>query len=378
MPYVTREDGERFVVPSYRDVLSAKRATLLKKEILLLSENYGGYVAIQKKNAQQYEIAFSPDAGYLLGETVWHYFKRPFDLIYCEAIPNTSEVILVIVKSGSVYLDGSFSVDSVSEELLVFLTQHNNFDIYVYGDVPISQTPTEGKFAFDSHHVKSFNVLTQSAFNELPKIKTFQLQLVETALKAQGIGVFPIKQVIVGLVVLALIWMVFTYFSLNKKELPIAIVGVINPYQGYITTLSSSPDPSIEIKNVINSVTPLLSLPGWVPDKIEYAKGELDVSVKSMGTDSGVLLDWARNNRYQLEIRQEGFYLSRKIYNNNRFPSNTINILDEVIVSIVDRLELIMPGNHLKISKMLPRGSYKEIELVIDVDSISLTTLDLL
>jgi len=66
MPYIAREDGERFVIPSYRDVLSAKRANLLKKEILLLSENYGSFIALQRKNTQQYEVAFSPDTGLFL------------------------------------------------------------------------------------------------------------------------------------------------------------------------------------------------------------------------------------------------------------------------------------------------------------------------
>src|SRR5690348_12369046 len=101
MPYITREDGERFIIPSYRDVLSAQKPGLLKKEILLLSETYGQYITLQKKSSTQYEVTFSHEPGVLLGETIWHYFKRPSDLIYCEAIPNTAEAILVIVKSGS-------------------------------------------------------------------------------------------------------------------------------------------------------------------------------------------------------------------------------------------------------------------------------------
>src|SRR5579862_3627590 len=158
MPYITREDGERFIIPTYRDVLSAKKPSLLKKEILLLAANYGEYITLQKKGNFQYEVAFSPEAGNLLGETVWHFFKRPRDLIYCEEIPNTTDVILVIVKSGSVYLDGSFPADSVPEELIVFQTQQNNFEIYTYGDVPISETAEPGKFAFDTTSVKSFKV----------------------------------------------------------------------------------------------------------------------------------------------------------------------------------------------------------------------------
>ena len=70
MPYITREDGERFVIPSYRDVLIAKQKSQLKKEILLLSQSYGAYITLQKKSATQYEVAFSPETGYLLGESI--------------------------------------------------------------------------------------------------------------------------------------------------------------------------------------------------------------------------------------------------------------------------------------------------------------------
>jgi hypothetical protein len=122
----------------------------LKKELRLLTASYGEYVALQKKSAATYEVALSPDPGYLLGECVWDYFKRPFDMIYCEAIPNTTEAILVIVKSGSVYLDGSFQIDSIPEELLIFKSQtNNNFSVFIHGNVPISQTEEEGKIAFD-------------------------------------------------------------------------------------------------------------------------------------------------------------------------------------------------------------------------------------
>src|SRR6185436_11059386 len=118
----------------------------------------------------------SQESGYLLGESIWHYFKRPFDLIYCEAIPGTTEAILVIVKAGSVYLDGSFPVDSIPEELLVFRTQQNNFYIYIQGNVPISERPSPEKFSLDPSSVRSFKVLDTPVFPTLPLVKTFQLQ----------------------------------------------------------------------------------------------------------------------------------------------------------------------------------------------------------
>ena len=129
MAYITRDDGVQFVIPSYRDVITMKSASGLKKEILTLSSSYGEYITLQQKSTVQYEVAFSPDTGYLLGESIWHHFSRPIDMVYCEAVPNTTEAILVIVVAGSVYLDGRFQIDSIPDELVVFLTQKNNFDV---------------------------------------------------------------------------------------------------------------------------------------------------------------------------------------------------------------------------------------------------------
>ena len=125
MPYIAREDGEHFVVPSYREAVVAKGASAVKRDIVSLSNNYGQYIAIQSKGPLRYEVAYSPDTGYLLGESIWYFLNRPFEMIYCEAIPDTTEVILVIVKEGSVYLDGRFPADGVQEELVSFLTQEN-------------------------------------------------------------------------------------------------------------------------------------------------------------------------------------------------------------------------------------------------------------
>ena len=377
MSFITREDGERFVIPSYRDVLSVKKGNLLKKEVLLLSENYGGYATIIKKNPQQFEVAFSPDPGYLLGETVWQYFKRPLDLIYCEVLPNTTEAILVIVKSGSVFLDGSFPIDSISEELVVFLTQQNNFDIYVNGDVPISQTPEEGKFAFDVSQVKSFNILPEPAFPKLPKLRAFQLQLVDTALKAQGIGVFPVKPVLVFGIVIGLIWMGWNYLTTHKRELPAVVITAVSPYQGYISLLTS-PAPAQEIKMLADQINLLFSIPGWVPDSLDYNSGNLSVGVKSLGATTEALFAWAKQNKYKLQVKPEGFFLASTLALSNREPPHDVNQLDEVIANLVDRLTLVLPGNNLDVSAFMDKSGYRESKLVITITNISASTFDLL
>ncbi len=377
MPYVTREDGERFIIPSYRDVLSAKKQSLLKQEILALSTNYGAYITLQRKNISQYEVTFSPEPGYLLGETVWHYFKRPIDLIYCEAIPNTAEAILVIVKGGSVYLDGVFPLDSIPEDLIIFKTQQNNFNIYVYGDVPISKTPEEGKFSFDASSVKSFTVLDSSVFAKLPLVRSFQLQLVEAVLKAQGIGVFPVRKVLGVLVIVGLIWMAWTFITSREKVLPQAIVGTVNPYQLYTNALTS-PDPETEMQQISDTILRLFTIPGWIPTSVDYTKGNLSVAVKSKGARTGILFDWAKQNQAIVDVEQSGFYLTLTNPTVNRRSPTTINSLKYVIADIVDRLSYILPGNRLQLGAYNDRKVYMETVLTISFTDITPATFNLI
>ncbi|EKD55102.1 MAG: hypothetical protein ACD_60C00026G0009 [uncultured bacterium] len=377
MPYITREDGERFVIPSYRDVLSAKKPALLKKEILLLSANYGEYITLQKKNADQYEAAFSPDTGYLLGESIWHYFKKPNDLIYCEAVPNTTEAILVIVKAGSVYLDGTFPVDSIADELVVFRTQQNHFEIYVHGDVPISEHPEDGKVSLDISSVKSFTILPDPVFAILPTLKTFQLRLVGAVLKAQGIGVIPVKKIALTVIALILIWMGFTYVSIHRKELPKVIVGIVNPYQYYINTLTS-PSPDREIRGLTAKIKTLYTIPGWQPVTINYSSGGIAVNMLSQGVKTSVLYQWAAQNNAGVQVLSDGIYLSLTIPLINRPMPTTINPLQQVVAELIDRLSTVAPGNNVTLGQMLERGRFSEAQLTITFATLSGETLNLL
>lgn len=377
MPYITREDGEHFVIPSYRDVLSAKNKNLLKKDILLLSQNYGEYITMQRKSPTQYEVAFSPDTGYLLGESIWHNFKRPMDMIYCEAIPNTTEAILVIVKAGSVYLDGSFPLDSIPEELIIFLTQKNNFEIYIYGDVPISETPQEGKFSFEPSSVKSFAVLDKPVFPTLPLLKIYQLQLVDVVLKSQGIGVLPIRQLLLGIVFLGLLYFLYSWFTSVKPEVPLLPSTQANPYQGYLAALTS-PAPAQEINNFLGRFSILYTMPGWTPAKVEYAKGILTAAVKSNGGRIEQLTAWAGRNGARIEIMPDGIYIVLTIDTPTRPPPTKIYSLKNAIAKFIDGLGSVYPGNHIDVGSIKSMGNYTDMLFTVNVENVSPVVLSLI
>ena len=380
MPYITREDGERFIIPSYRDTISAKKTSLLKKEVMLLSTNYGEYIALQKKSATQYEVAFSPDTGYLLGECVWNYFKRPFDMIYCEEIPNTTEAILVIVKSGSVYLDGSFQVDSIPEELVIFKTQQNNFSIYIYGNVPISKVPEDGKFSFDANSVKSFEELNEPVFPTLPTVKAFQLQLMDTVLKAYGIGVLPVKQIAMTILGLGLLYVAYDYIQTHKKELPTTFITAVNPYQSYIDQLSS-PDPPKQLLGLVHSIELLYTIGGWDPSTADFTPGtpgKLRVVMTSTGGTTADLLAWANKHDARVDILGDGTYLNLVIVSSKRDAPTTITSMQNILSTIIDSMSEILAGNPVQIGVVSDKKEFVETTLTIPLADASPLTLNII
>lgn len=379
MPYITREDGEHFVIPSYRDVLTAKSKNVLKKEILQLSHQYGDYITLQRKAPMLYEVAFSPDTGYLLGESIWHYFKRPLDLIYCEAIPNTTEAIMVIVKEGSVYLDGSFPLDSLPEELIIFLTQKNNFDIYIHGDIPISKTPEEGKFSFDTASVKTFTVLEKPVFPTLPLLRSYQFQLVDPVLKAHGIGVFPAKQIAVVVVFLGLAWMLWSYLTAEGEEVevPVTTVEQVNPYQGFIDAFMS-PAPDEIIQRVTGTLDNLLTIPGWQVLKLSYSNGVVIADMQSRGSKVESLMLWAHDNHADVNIKPSGIALVFKLTMTNRKTPKKIYPLKDVMAVFIDKLSNVYPGNHLRVNETSSKGVFSTTNLTVELSDVSLVVLSLI
>lgn len=376
MPYITREDGEHFVIPSYRDVLSAKKKSTLKRDILLLSQKYGEYITLQRKNPTQYEVAFSPDTGYLLGESVWHFFKKPLDMIYCEVIPNTTEAILVIVKAGSVYLDGSFPLDTIAEELIIFLTQQNNFEIYTYGNVPIAQTPEEGKFSFEPNSVKSFTILDTPVFPTLPLLRTYQLQLVDSVLRSHGIGVFPVKQLIMTALTIGCAWLLYSYLTAPKPIEKQAAVEV-NPFQAYNAALSSSA-PDQEINAFLNKFNLLFTLPGWSVEKVNYTPGSLSAAVKSLGNTTQSLLDWAQKNNAKVSMQPSGIFVAMNANLPKRPLPTKIYPLKEVLARFIDRLASVYPGNHLVLGNFVDKEAFTQVTVTINIDNVTPLVLALI
>lgn len=376
MPYITRADGVHFVIPSYRDVLIARSNSALQKEVVDLSQNYGAFITLQRKNAQQYDVAFSQDAGYSLGETVWQYFKRPADMVYCEAVPNSTEAILVIVKDSSVYLDGSFPIESIPEELIIFLTQQNNFEIYISGDVPISEKPVEGKFSFDGASVKSFSVLPEPIFSKLPLLPAYHFQLVDTVLKENGIGVFPIKALLNILMVIGGVIGLY-YLATMKPREPDKVVMEPNPYQVYVDALAS-PAPDEVVAKLVDRILILYSIPGWSVTAISYKGGGIQAKMRSDGSSVSALQKWCRENGADMGIITTGIIVNFNSNIKDRIKPKQIYPKKDVLINFIDNIATVYPGNNLRLSESKITGPFTAFKITLDIKNSTPVILNMI
>jgi hypothetical protein len=175
MPILRREDGTKFAVQTYRELLSLKKPSLIRNEVRILAQDHGEYIRIFSQSNKQLEAVFSNEPGYLLAETVWYYVGKPNSLLYCEALP-AKQIIVVVVRDGTIYLDAVLPTHDIITELTTLIVDQYKYDVYLFGDVPVSETEEENKFFLAQHLIKSLTRPEQSLFAALPVYKNLELQ----------------------------------------------------------------------------------------------------------------------------------------------------------------------------------------------------------
>lgn len=371
MALLERQDGVPFAVYTYREVVMSKKASLLKQEFAMLSEEHGEYARIFVLPSGDYEAVFSKDSGYLLGETVWDYFSRPYDFIYCEALDD-EYAILVVVRAGSVYLDARLPLAHLQDEFIALESGSNTYDIYISGNVPIAQQAEEHKFTFQEQFVKSFTVLEQPLFPILPvdealKLIAFPAALAELQLGREKMPVY-IVALIVGLATVASV-----YFLWPEKELP-APVKIIkppprDPYQAYKQTLKV-PSAQDELTVLASTINNLFTVPGWRPTKIEFTQHVVTASLTSMGGDTNILLHWAQEHQADLQLHSNTATVVVDLLLNNRPPVQTIYNQQLLVSTVYDRLKLISTAP-IAVGEQTATGNIAKTPLTITLNHVT-------
>jgi hypothetical protein len=371
MPILRRDDGAKFAVQTYRELLTLKKASLLRNEVRILAQDHGEYIRILVQTNKQLEIIFSTEPGFLLAESVWYHLGKPSNLLYSEVLPG-KQVVLVVVRNGTIYLDVVLPKNEVLAELSPLIADQYKYDIYLYGDVPISNTKEEDKFFLPPHLIKSLTHTPESIFEALPLFKNLELQPLALALTTPELSkrslVLPIELGVVALIIFG-IW----YYATRPEVQPIVHniqQTYVDPYSAYRVALAS-PTPQKQISEAAAVTNMVYALPGWQATQITFNGANYQITVNSLGGSTKTILQWANANHMTIDLTPAGATLTLDSSLAKRSSPTYIYNIQQIISLTLDRLKEILPDQNVTIGSIAQSVGYKTVPVTISFTNTS-------
>jgi hypothetical protein len=369
MPILKREDGVGFVLQPYRETLTIKNTSILRKEVRYLAEQHGQNVRLFKRKGGEYEAVFSPDSGILLGETVWHYFNQPEEFIYCEVLNNNAkekEVLLVIVREGKVYLDIKLKKDNLSEELASLLSETTTrYDVYIYGNGTLSEV-------FSHSAIKSLTKLDQALYTELQANPALQLLPLEQALDEHGLGIQK-RSSLIAITIVCLVLLGGLWWYAHTKQTPLQV----NPFEQYELALQT-PDPGQQISALNEGIRKADAIQGWYVGSVSYNGQVAQLPMHSLGGNASDLMTESQALNMTVNFSSQGASIGFPTIIEGRPTPDRIANTQQTIALIIDRMMKILPGKAVQINNTTQNQVFQQTGITISFNNISPEVLQLI
>ena len=374
-------DGVAFIVQAYRETLTLDKRSNMLRELRLLAEQQGQFVCLYKKSKQHIEAVISKEEGCLLAEAVWHYFDKPKNLIYCEAFNNSAQMLLVVVRDGSIYLDARILSSSLRDELVPLMSGEHVFRVVTFGDLPLRNVETFGgaTFMFPKKLLESFEVLEKPLFPMLPAPASCQLTPLATAIKSEHLGSrLSRRTVSISVFILLLLswWLLFptkphTVLHPKIKQ------HIASPYTSYEKAMHSQ-SPDQQIHDLVAVVEQLYVVPGWRLQSMHFNGRQYEIMMKPDGGDLSLLSQWANQHHYDFDMTPNGAQLTLDAKAEKlREHISPIQKIQPILLQLIDRINLILRRPSVEVSSPTLHGKAKQTHLVITMNGISPDLLDL-
>ncbi len=383
MSILTRNDGTQFVVHTYRELLRNKKKSLLNQQIRHLADQHGQHVQLYKKKHGEYEAVFSRESGYLLGESVKQFFSSSNNLVFCESIANSQKILLIIIKSGSVFLDAIIPKEQLKTELLPLMAEKTAFEIITHGDIPLYKKPPETNdedndaVIFPADITTSFDTLDRPLLPRLKTLNTFKLQPLHNALKSQRLYVNPYRNIIAaGAVIVCAILFIIAKHSIDTRPVVSTVIPK-NPYHDYNQALMT-PSPSQQIATILGTITALYTVPGWQIEKAQLQGHQLSLSLTPSNGNIETLIDWAKKNKFSISFQQNVAKLTKALSLQPRPQPAIIFPIEQAFELLADKINTVMEGKNITVNANVVHQATTEKTLNINLHNTSPQELELL
>lgn len=382
MPTINRQDGVKFAINTYREFIERARPAVLRQQLYMLAKNHGEYIRLFPQEGNQYEAVFSRDPGFLLGESVWEYFGKPKNLVFCEQSIEPNYATVVVVRNDRIYLDTRLPFNSIPDEFASLLTGEDRYQINVYGDVPVSEQPAPGCFTFDARFVDVFNVLNAPIIGKLPTNENLQLQPIDQAIRAMRLGrksKTPLMIVVIVILILLSWWMLK---PTKTEEIVMPTTKQVSPWQAFENAMQT-PSPQQQLDDFANKVLLFADINGWQLASLNLNQGTYSATVTSFGGSMEGLLNWAQANKVTFALSNNGVNLSLNAANlPNRPVPTTIPVLQTSLTRLYDAMNRLLPtaggNNALSVEQTNVDGSTRTVTVTINFQDVSPVVLELI
>lgn len=368
MATITRSDGLQFVVQAYRELLPIASRARLIREIRALAEQHGHYCYLARKPSGEIEAVIAKETGYLLGESVGHFFEQPENLIYVEALPEKDQLLLVVIREASVYIDAKIAAKDLQEELIPFMSSSKPYCIRVHGDVTLK---------FPDLLTSSFEKMPKSVFNQLVPNSAFSLRPLAFALKSPALGKNHIPVLITGIITVSILAGLSFFHSGRPVLMNVPHLASANPYADYERALSTA-EPSEQLAHFVEVIKDLYFVPGWQVLGLKMQNGEYQIALQSEGGNLESLLNWSKQRQFSLSMTGQTVLLKRKIALKKRPAPANIYSLNQVVSLLVDELDELMNDKVIELGNNEPHGGAEVTPMKINLNRTSPEIIDLL
>lgn len=383
MSLLNRPDGVQFVVQPYRERIAIGKRAVMVQRIRLLSEQHGQYVLLSPLGKDAIEAVFSKESGYLLGETVWHYFEKPAYLIFCERLTKeTNQVLLVVIRANEVYLDTVVDNDKLRAELLPLMTMQETFQVLTCGEVTLKPVESPGGFTLPKNLINSFAEIKEPVFKNLPILASAQLLTLMLAIKSPLLGsrISPTMIALGSAAVLAVVWWVYTVHPPTHQKVVMTQVVAQKPDLSYVDFYAAmkSPAPEQQLDELAQTIQIFYGLPGWQAANIRYEGSTYRIQMSRLGGSLQWLTKWAAAQNYALNLSASGAEIGIASQLQERPRPKALYPLAQVMASLVDQLDKIFPNQAVSISDPKILGQTKSRTITINFADASPDTLMLI
>ncbi|MCD6055047.1 MAG: hypothetical protein K0R12_9 [Gammaproteobacteria bacterium] len=377
MPVLVRDDGSQFITRAYRETLSFKKFALLKREVLMLERDNGHFLRLFVQPNGDMEAVFSHEEGYLLGETVWHFFEKPENLIYCEILGGIEQAILVVVRQGKVFLDAKVPVAHLPDEFSGLFFDETAYDIYLYGQVPIGvEGDTAAEFVLPPEAVHSMVHLDEPVFASLPHVAALSLLPVSQALKlVQGKSFSPVVIILLSVVAIAGVsWFSWTLLKPVPPPPPPPVTNAPPPPPPadpllYYQQALQSPEPQALFQALAERIHLLYSLSGWTVQSVTAAQGGLQVNLApgNPAITAAPLEAWAKANNLQVDFKTGSATLYLNVSAENRKPllHPALSPLLDLASMVQQRLQTVALPEKISMGEPQAKSGYRQVVITV-------------